>query len=603
MLKHVLNTLCLSALVAATIAACDGGDSEPARPADDVSDGVAASGNGAVGSNGSGNDSTSGSGNVSGGATGTVGGHALDGSVNGIAASAATSSGGTGNTTGGAPIPGEEDPVAAGGAAGAGSTDGPSTEEPPEVFATNPFVVARHDPLSTFAADVDTASYDTFRSYALNSLVPEPSRIRLEDFVNYFDYGYAAPEADAELPFAIELATAPNPFATGTKLLRVGIQGKQAPPLERKPTNLVFLVDVSGSMLTQQKLPLVQQVLTETVSILNHQDTISIVTYAGSTGVLLPPTPVSSSEVIVDAIAGLSAGGSTAGAAGLDLAYQQAEAGFLEDGLNHIILCTDGDFNVGPSSTAELVELVEERRRSGVTLTVLGFGAGNNDALMEGISNAGNGVYGNITDSEQASRYVEERLLQTLVHIAKDVKLQIEFNSKLVYAYRLLGYENRAIVDDDFRDDTVDAGEIGSGHRVTAIYELAVDDGTIPAAVDAPDTQDGVAYQGTVEVDPKDWVLVKVRYKEPGATESDPAKEVALSLSADALSANLDAADADFRWSVAVAAVAELLKRSPYAPVNHLDTIEALLDDEAFALDPDKQEFLQLFRNVRPQFE
>src|SRR5690606_30467680 len=207
-----------------------------------------------------------------------------------------------------------------------------------------------------------------------------------------------------------------------------------------------------------------------------------------------------------------------------------------------------------------------------------GFGAGNNDALMEGISNAGNGVYGNITDSEQASRYVEERLLQTLVHIAKDVKLQIEFNSKLVYAYRLLGYENRAIVDDDFRDDTVDAGEIGSGHRVTAIYELAVDDGTIPAAVDAPDTQDGVAYQGTVEVDPKDWVLVKVRYKEPGATESDPAKEVALSLSADALSANLDAADADFRWSVAVAAVAELLKRSPYAPVNHLDTIEALLD-------------------------
>ncbi|HEY6724700.1 MAG TPA: von Willebrand factor type A domain-containing protein [Polyangiaceae bacterium] len=595
MMRQFLNTLYSTALAVATVAACDDGvNPQPAAPASgDEATGDTASTNGAAATG------------VSGGVTGTVGGNAPYGAVNGVAAATSSGSGGTGGgANAGAPIPGEEDDLAAAGAAGAGGSPGdPVTQGPPEVFATNPFVVARHDPLSTFAADVDTASYDAFRSYALSNLVPDPTRVRLEDFVNYFDYGYDAPASDGELPFSIELATAPNPYTSGTKLLRVGIQGKQAPPLERKPTNLVFLVDVSGSMQSPEKLPLVKQVLSETVGILNAQDTISIVTYAGSTGVRLPPTPVSNSELILAEINGLDASGSTAGAAGLDLAYQQAEAGFLEEGLNHIILCTDGDFNVGPSTTEELVERVEEQRRGGVTLTVLGFGAGNNDALMEGISNAGNGVYGNITDSEQASRYVEERLLTTLVHIAKDVKLQIEFNSSLVYAYRLLGYENRAIVDDEFRDDTVDAGEIGSGHRVTALYELSVDDGTIPAAVDAPDTQNGSAYTGAVEVDSEDWVLVKVRFKEPGASESDPAKEVALSLGAGALAGNLDESDADFRWAVAVAGVAELLKRSPYAPVNHLDTIEALLNDEAFADDPDKQEFIQLFQNVRAQLE
>ncbi len=533
--------------------------------------------------------------------------NASDGSVAGSVASAtggylapssSTTGLGTGGTAGVAVPTGSVDETAQGSAGEGGALNGPT-----EQVATNPFVVTRHDPLSTFAADVDTASYDNFRRSVGFGTLPPPERVRLEEFVNYFAYDYPAPAADAELPFQIALSAAPSPYATGTTLLRVGIQGKQPPPLERKPTNLVFLIDVSGSMLSADKLPLVQQVLTETVDLLNDDDTISIVTYAGSTGVRLPPTPVSDKDAILGQIAGLEAGGSTAGAAGIDLAYQQAEAGYIEDGLNHVILCTDGDFNVGPSSTAELVDFIEQKRKSGVTLTVLGFGANNNDDLMEGISNAGNGVYGAITDSDQASRYVEERLLATLVHIAKDVKLQIEFNPQQVYAYRLLGYENRAIADEDFRDDAIDAGEIGSGHRVTALYELAVNDGTLPEAVGAPDTEDGAPYAGAVEVASDDWVLVKVRYKEPGASESDPAKEVSLSLSSDDLVNAPGAADADFRWAVAVAGFAEILKGSPYAPVDQLATIDELIRDEAYSSDPDKQEFVGLFTTARTLLE
>lgn len=573
MTKRLLGTLFLSASL---LQACGGSNKESAGGNDSASGGA---------SSGASNDSGSGSGGSS--AQGS------DSSSNGSGGAFGSASSGSGGGGGNAGRSSTVDEQGAAGAAGA----------PSEVFATNPFVVTQHDPLSTFAADVDTASYDTFRAYALGGNLPDSSRVRLEEFVNYFDYDYPAPASDAELPFEIALDAAASPFGTGTTLLRVGIQGKQPPPLERKPTNLVFLIDVSGSMQSEDKLPLVQHVLTETVGILNDQDTISIVTYAGDTRVRLEPTPVSESGVIIAEIDGLSAGGSTAGAAGIDLAYQQAEAGFIEEGLNHVILCTDGDFNVGPSTTDELVSLIEEKRRSGVTLTVLGFGMGNNDALMEGISNAGNGVYGNITDTDQATRYVEERMLATLEQIAKDVKLQVEFNPEQVYAYRLLGYENRAIADDDFRDDTVDAGEIGSGHRVTALYELTVSDAAVPAGVNAPLTDDGAPYTGPVEVAEDDWVLVKVRYKQPGASEQDPAFEVARSLNSDDLHSALNSADADFRWAVAVAGVAEILKQSPYAPTEHLSTIQELIADEAYSDDPVKVEFADLFDRVRSQLE
>ena len=352
----------------------------------------------------------------------------------------------------------------------AGPLAADDSSDPDAPVGTNPFTVTAFDPLSTFAADVDTASYDIFRRILAEGALPSADWVRLEEFVNYFEYGYPAPAHDAEVPFSISLAAAPNLLDRDTVVLHVGIQGKAAPPFEKRPANLVFLVDVSGSMGGADKLPLVRELLRLTLDELDPTDTISIVTYASDTGVRLSPTPVSDRATIEDVIYDLTAGGSTAGGAGINLAYEQAEAAFLEGGINHVLLCTDGDFNVGISNTADLVALIEEKRETGITFTALGFGLDNlNDGMMEAITNAGNGVYGVITDSDQAARYVHERLLQGMTYIAKDMKLQIEFNPNEVYAYRLLGYENRAIADELFRDDTVDAGEVGAGHRVTAL--------------------------------------------------------------------------------------------------------------------------------------
>jgi Ca-activated chloride channel family protein len=376
-------------------------------------------------------------------------------------------------------------------------------------------------------------------------------------------------------------------------LLRIGIQGRLPPEDEKKPANIVFLVDVSGSMTSADKLPLVQRTLLETLEILEPTDTVSIVSYASDTRVRLEPTPVSERTTIEAEITALAAGGSTAGAAGLDLAYQQAEAGFIEGGINHIVLCTDGDFNVGPSTDTELVELIEQKRASGVTLTALGYGR-NNDPMMEAVSNAGNGVYGLITDEDQAITYVHERLLSTLVHIAKDMKLQIEFNPDEVYAYRLLGYENRAIADTQFRDDLVDAGEVGAGHRVTALYELVLADNEIPVAEGAPPAEDGEAYDGVVEIEPSDLVLVKIRYKEPDAVETDAALEVAQSLSPSEVADSYASLDADFQWAIAVASFAEILGESPYADKGNLGIIQSIVERPFHADDPDRAEFARL---------
>lgn len=479
---------------------------------------------------------------------------------------------------------------------GSSEGSGPNAGDHYQSVGTNPFVIAAHDPLSTFAADVDTASYDIFRRDVGYGLLPVPASVRLEEYVNYFAYDYPAPAEDAEHPFALALGAAQNPFRDDTLLLRVGIQGKLPPPWQKKPANLVFLVDVSGSMLAANKLPLVQQVLTETLGVLDPTDTISIVTYAGSTEVRLGPTPVAQSQVIVPVIEGLSAGGSTAGGAGITLAYEQAQAGFIEGGLNHVLLCTDGDFNVGLSSTEELVKLIVEKRKTGITLTALGFGIGNlNDAMMEAISNHGNGIYGVIGSSEQATRYVQERMLSTLVHIAKDMKIQVEFNPEQVYAYRLLGYENRAIADDDFRNDVIDAGDVGAGHRVTALYELVLAGGAIPEVAGAPEPEDGALYDGVVEVGAEELARVKIRYKTPGALESDPAFEVGAAVPIRAATLTHLELDADFRWAIAVAAFSEILKESPYAVPDRLSTIRQLVSAAEYAADPDKAEFVTLF--------
>ena len=464
---------------------------------------------------------------------------------------------------------------------------------------TNPFVMTAHDPLSTFASDVDTASYDLFVRDVRQSRLPQPASVRLEEYVNYFRYAYPAAPPDADVPFSISLAAAPSPFGAETTLLRVGIAGKRAPDLQGKPANLVFLVDVSGSMQGADRLPLVGQVLRQTLDLLAPSDTVSIVTYAGSTSVRLGPTPVMDRARIIAEIGALSAGGSTAGASGIDLAYAEASAGFIQGGLNHVILCTDGDFNVGRSTNDELLELIVEKRRTGITLTALGFGTGNlNDSMLELVSNAGNGFYGVISSESQAAEYVNERLLSTLSMIARDVKIQVEFNPEQVAAYRLLGYENRAIADQDFRNDRVDAGEIGAGHQVTALYELVTPGGALPTAAGAPAVTDGVAYGGPVEIAETDLVRVKLRYKHVDAGAADAALEVSASLSPSDIAQSFGSADADLSWAISVAAFSEILKHSPYAKPEQLDAIDASLAAQA-GRDDERAELYELFQAAR----
>jgi Ca-activated chloride channel homolog len=490
--------------------------------------------------------------------------------------------------------------AAAAGAPAPRSAEQPTPGDRYAAPGTNPFVMVAHDPLSTFGVDVDTASYDIFRRDAQGGRLPAPASVRVEEYVNYFTYDYPQGEYDAEAPFTIHLAAAQSPLGPGRTLLRVALQGKKAPPAsEKKPANLVFLVDVSGSMSSADRLPLAQQVVTQALDLLEPTDTVSLVTYASGTSVRLGPTPVSERATIVQAIAALSAGGSTAGASGIELAYQQAAAGFLQAGLNHIILCTDGDFNVGTSSTAELLELIREKRRTGVTFTALGFGAGNlNDAMLEAISNSGNGFYGVISSEDQAARYVDERLLSTLSLIARDMKVQVEFNPEQVSAFRLIGYENRAIADQDFRDDAIDAGEIGAGHRVTALYELVRPGGTVPAVSGAPQAESGEPYAGEREVAALDMVKVKIRYKHFDAGTADPALEVAASLGPDAIATDLTAADPDLAWAISTASFAELLKGSPFADPAALETIAGVFAGQRDR-DADRQEFYELFQTAR----
>ncbi len=451
-----------------------------------------------------------------------------------------------------------------------------------EAPGTNPFVYTEHDPLSTFAADVDTASYDIFRKDLGQGRLPPPDSVRLEEYVNYFHYDYEKPSEESEHPFAISLAAAPNLVDNGTQLLRVGIQGKELSEADRRSANLVFLIDTSGSMGAADKLPVVKTVMLEAVAMMAPEDTISIVTYAGSAGVYLEPTPASDMDTLVESITMLSAGGSTAGEAGIQLAYEQASSAYIEGGVNHVVLCSDGDFNVGISSSTELVEFIEEKRKTGITFTALGFGSGNlNDVVMESISNAGNGTYAVIGSDDDAEVYVRERFFSSMQFIAKDVKLQVEFNPELVLAYRLLGYENRAIADEDFRNDKVDAGELGSGHRMTALYELVLSGGSVPQPEGAPEIEDGDAYSDEREVDANDLVYVKVRYKDIDATTLDEAYEVGQGLAADALAASHRDLDADFQWAFGIALFAEIIKQSPFSDVRLMTQLQPLFEAQA----------------------
>jgi Ca-activated chloride channel family protein len=468
-----------------------------------------------------------------------------------------------------------------------------------EAVGTNPFVATEHDPFSTFAVDVDTASYDILRRDIGNRMLPQPQSVRLEEYVNYFKYDYPAPETDANPPFAITLAAAPHILDAPTTVLRVGIQASKPEEFVKKPTNVVFLVDVSGSMATPEKLPVVKVLLQHTVEVLDREDTVSVVTYASGAQVLLGPTKVSDAATIVKVIDSLAAGGSTNGAGGIQLAYQQARAAYKDGGINHVVMCTDGDFNVGAASDSELLKLIRNERKTGVTLTALGFGTGNlNDSMMEKVSNAGNGIYAVINSAEYARTYAEDRILATLHHVAKDVKIQVEFNPKLVAAYRLLGYEDRAIADQDFRDDTVDAGEIGAGHRVTALYELVLAGDEVPMPKGAKPIKTGAPVDLEREIDAKDLVLVKVRYKGVDATEMDEASEVSETLKPAQIAKSYRDSDRDLQWAIAVGAFAEILKGSPYAANKQMDLIESITTAQADR-DPDREEFTRLLSAAR----
>jgi len=330
------------------------------------------------------------------------------------------------------------------------------------------------DPVSTFSIDVDTGAYSNMRRWLNQGQLPPEDAVRVEEFINYFSYDYPLPE-NRQVPFQVSTEIAPTPWNVNTRLLRIGIQGYKVPKAQLPASNLVFLIDVSGSMSSANKLPLLQQALTMLVGQLDARDSISMVVYAGASGVVLPPTQGNRKADILAALQQLQAGGSTNGAAGIRLAYQMAQQNFIQNGVNRVILATDGDFNVGLASTEELIDLIQRKRKAGIALTTLGFGSGNyNDHLLEQLADEGNGNYAYIDRLSEARKVLSEELSATLLTIAKDVKIQIEFNPAQVSEYRLIGYENRMLNEDDFANDKVDAGEIGAGHRVTALYEISL---------------------------------------------------------------------------------------------------------------------------------
>lgn len=338
-------------------------------------------------------------------------------------------------------------------------------------FVENVFESPKSSPLSTFSIDVDNASYTNIRRFINNGQKVPKDAVRVEEMMNFFKYNY--PEPKGEHPFSINTEYSDCPWNSSNKLVRIGLQGKNIDDEKLPASNLVFLIDVSGSMFSENKLPLLKQSMKVLVNQLRAEDKVSIVVYAGAAGLVLPPTSGDKKMTIIDALEKLSAGGSTAGGAGIQLAYKTAKENFIKNGNNRVVLATDGDFNVGASSDNDMQRLIEEERKSGVFLTCLGFGMGNyKDSKMETLANKGNGNYAYIDNIQEANRFLGKEFKGSMFAIAKDVKIQIEFNPTHVQAYRLIGYENRKLRPEDFKNDAIDAGELGSGHTVTALYEI-----------------------------------------------------------------------------------------------------------------------------------
>jgi Ca-activated chloride channel family protein len=415
---------------------------------------------------------------------------------------------------------------------------------------------AKRIPLSTFSIDVDAASYSNMRRFINNGQRPPVDAVRIEELVNYFDYDYSQP--DTGDPFSVNMEIAPAPWNSKHKLVHIGLQGKVIPTDNLPPSNLVFLIDVSGSMSDVNKLPLVKSSLRMLTEQLREQDRVAIVVYAGAAGIVLEPTSGSNKMQIIESLERLAAGGSTAGGEGIRLAYALAKDNFVKGGNNRVILATDGDFNVGESSNASMERLIEDKRRDGVFLTVLGYGMGNyKDSKMEILADKGNGNYAYIDNILEAQKVLVNEFGGTLFTIAKDVKIQVEFNPAKVQAYRLIGYENRALKDEDFNNDKKDAGEIGSGHAVTALYEI------IPVGVESSFFKiDELKYQKTVTTESAtnsaELLTVKIRYKEPDGENSKLISNVLQD------SNTKKASSENFRWSAAVAGVGMLLRKSEF---------------------------------------
>lgn len=416
----------------------------------------------------------------------------------------------------------------------------------------NAFLAAADNPLSTFSIDVDTGSYSNIRRFFNSNQLPPADAVRIEEMVNYFSYDYPQPEG--EDPFSITINAATCPWNPQNRLVRIGLKGKTMDAKTLPPSNLVFLIDVSGSMNDPNKLPLLKQGFKMMVNQLGDNERVALVVYAGAAGTVLDSTPGSNKQAIMDAIDRLSAGGSTAGGAGIRLAYEIARKNFIKEGNNRVILATDGDFNVGVSSTAEMTRLIEENRGSGIFLTVLGFGTGNlKDNRMEQIANKGNGNYYYIDTINEAKKVLVQELGSTIFTIAKDVKIQIEFNPGQVEAYRLIGYENRMLAKEDFNDDTKDAGELGAGHTVTALYEI------VPKGEKAPAGQvDALKYQQTATVASDELMTVKLRYKVPDANTS---RLITKSITSSDVTVELSG---DFQFTAAVAEFGLLLRQSKF---------------------------------------
>ena len=459
--------------------------------------------------------------------------------------------------------------------------------------AENPFKVAREEPVSTFSIDVDTASYSFVRASLTGNVLPQPAAVRTEEMINYFPYDYAAARS-ANQPFSTNVAVFPSPWTEGRKLVRIGIRGYEIQRATRPRANLVFLVDTSGSMNAPNKLPLVKQSLSMLLDQLNGNDRVAIVTYAGSAGTALEPTPASDKGKILAVLERLGAGGSTAGAEGIRQAYALAEQNLDPQGVNRVILATDGDFNVGITSQDELKGFVERERGKGVFLSVLGFGMGNyNDALMQTLAQNGNGAAAYIDTVGEARKALVDEATSTLFPIAKDVKIQVEFNPAAIAEYRLIGYETRMLAREDFENDKVDAGDVGSGQTVTALYEIVPVGG--PRAIgdlrySKPVAQTQASLGG-------EYGFVKIRYKLPKSTTS---RLISTPINRAVEVRRFEDAPRDARFATGVAGFAELLRGGKYSGTMTYDDVLrialAARGEDGFGY---RSEFVQLVRQAK----